>query len=56
MVVGFDAVFCLPSICMQDPEKSKNIIFSPWGYENIYNDVAQPVRASKESECLFQLK
>ena len=30
-----DIVFCLPSICVLDPEKSKNIIFSPWGRENI---------------------
>jgi len=35
-----DTVFCLPLICMPDLEKSKNIIFSPWGYENIQNDVA----------------
>ena len=39
-----DIVFCPPSICMPDPEKLQNIIFSPWGRENIQNDVAQPVR------------
>ena len=26
-----DTIFCPPSICMPDPENSKNIIFSPWG-------------------------
>jgi len=30
-----DTVFCLPSICVPDPEKSKNIIFSPWGHKKI---------------------
>ena len=30
-----DTVFCPPLICMQDPENSKNIIFSPWGHGNI---------------------
>jgi len=31
----FDTVFCPPLICMSDPEKTKNIIFSLWGCENI---------------------
>ena len=35
VVVGVDTVFCLPSIFMQDPKKFQNIIFSPWGRENI---------------------
>ena len=26
---GVDTVFCPPSICVLDPEKSKNIILSP---------------------------
>ena len=30
-----DIVFHLPSICVPDLEKSKNIIFFPWGCENI---------------------
>ena len=30
-----DTVFCPTSICVLDPEKSKNIIFSPWGHKNI---------------------
>ena len=30
-----DIVFCLPSICVLDPENFKNIIFSPWGHKNI---------------------
>ena len=51
-----DTIFYLPSICMLDPEKSKNIIFSPWGRENIQNSVVRPVRASEHLKCLFQLK
>ena len=43
----FDIVFCLPSIYVLDPKKSKKFIFSPWGFENIQNDVAQPVRTPK---------
>ena len=35
-----DTVFCPPLICMLNLEKSKNIIFSPWGCENIQNDIA----------------
>ena len=34
-----DTVFCPLSICVLDLEKSKNIIFSPWCYKNIQNDV-----------------
>ena len=30
-----DTVFCPTSICVLDLEKSKNIIFSPWGHKNI---------------------
>ena len=30
-----DTLFCPPLICVLDLEKSKNIIFSPWGRENI---------------------
>ena len=42
-----DTVFCLPSIYMPNPKKPKNVIFSPWGRENIQNDVTQPVQTSK---------
>ena len=51
-----DTVFCLPSICVSDPEKSQNIIFTLEGRENIQNDAAQPVRALEQPQCLFQLK
>ena len=37
---GVDTVFYSLSICVPDPEKSTNIIFSPWGRENIQNEVA----------------
>ena len=30
-----DTIFSLPMVCLLDPENSKNIIFSPWGHENI---------------------
>ena len=33
--VTVDTVFCPLSICVPDPEKSKNIIFSPWDRKNI---------------------
>ena len=39
-VDNVDIVFCSPSFCVPDPKKPKNIIFSPWGHENIYNGVA----------------
>ena len=51
-----DIVFCPPSICKPDPEKSRNIIFSPWGHENIQNSVAWPVQALEHLKCLFKLK
>ena len=51
-----DTIFYPPSICMLDPEKFKNIIFSPWGRKNIQNSVVRPVRASEHLKCLFQLK
>jgi len=38
------------------PKKSKNIIFSPWGRENIQNDAAQPIQTPEHSECIFQIK
>ena len=41
---------------MTNPKKYKNIIFSPWGCENIQNDMAQLIRASKHPKCLFQLE
>ena len=41
---------------MPDPEKSKNIIFSPWGHQNIQNDVAQLVQTPEHLKCLFQPK
>ena len=51
-----DTVFCPPLTYMSDPKKSKNVIFSSWGCENIQNDVAQPIRTPKHPKCLFQLK
>ena len=38
---------------MLDSEISKNIIFSPWGHEDIQNDVAQPIWMPKHSKCLI---
>ena len=38
--VIIDTVFCSPLIYIPNLEKSKNIIFSPWGCENIQNDIA----------------
>ena len=35
-----DTVFCSSTICVLDSKKSKNIVFSLWGHENIQNDVA----------------
>ena len=51
-----DTVFCLPSICVPNPKKPKNIIFSPLGHENIYNGVAQPVRTLEHPKCHFRPK
>ena len=34
-----NTVFCSPLICVPNPEKSKNVIFSPWGCEDIQNDM-----------------
>ena len=34
-VPDVDTIFCPPSICVPNPEKSKNIILSPWGSKNI---------------------
>ena len=42
-----DTIFCSSLICMPDPEKSQNIIFSPWGRKNIQNDVVQPIQLSE---------
>ena len=53
---AISTVFCPPSICVPNPEKPKNIIFSPWGHENIYNGIAQLVWTPKRSKCLFQPK
>ena len=50
-IPNLDTVFCLPSICVPNPENSKNIIFSPWGHGNIYIDVAQPVRTAEYLKC-----
>jgi len=33
--VVVETVFFPPLICVLNPENSKNIIFSPWGYGNI---------------------
>ena len=38
--VIIDTVFCSPLIYVPNLEKSKNISFSPWGCENIQNDIA----------------
>ena len=51
-----DTVFCLPSICVPDPRKSKNIVLSLQGHEDIQNNVEQPVRALEYPKCLFQPK
>jgi len=55
-VKAVDTIFCPPSICMLDPEKSKNIIFPPWVCENIQNDMVQPAQTLEHSKCLFQPK
>ena len=55
-LIGVDTVFCLPSICMPDLKKSKNIIFHPWGHENVQNYVAQLIRTLEHPKFLFQLK
>ena len=34
-LVSIDTAFCPPSICVLDLEKSRYIIFSPWGHEDI---------------------
>ena len=47
-----DTVFCSPSICVLDLKKSKNIIFSPWGCEDIQNDMGQLVRTLEHLKCL----
>ena len=54
--VAIDTAFCLPSICVPNLEKSKNIIFSPWGHENIYNVMVQPIQTTERLKCLFQPK
>ena len=54
--VAVDTVFCLPSIYVPDPKKSKNITFSSWGRKNIQNDMAQFDRAPEHPKRLFQLK
>ena len=51
-----DTVFCSSLICMPYLEKPKNIIFSPWGHENISNGVAQLVQTLDCSKCIFQPK
>ena len=48
-----DTIFYPPSICMPNLEKYKNIVFSPWGHENIQNDMAQPVQTPMQPKCLF---
>ena len=48
-----DTVFCPPLICMPDLEEPKNIIYSPWYHEKIYNGVAQLIRTSARSKCIF---
>ena len=55
-VKNVDTVFYPPLICVPDPKKPKKIIFSPWGHENIYNGMAQPVQTLECSKCLFQPK
>jgi len=51
-----DTIFYPPLICMPDPEKSQNIIFSSWGRKNIQNDAVQPIWALEHPKCIFQLK
>ena len=48
-----DIVFCSSTICVLDSKKSKNIVFSLLGRENIQNDVAQPVRTPEHPKSLF---
>ena len=50
-----DTVFYLLSICVPDSKNSKNIIFPPRGYGNIYFkfNMAQHVWTSEHSKCLF---
>ena len=48
-----DIVFCSSTICVLDSKKSKNIVFSLLGRENIQNDVVQPVRTPEHLKCLF---
>ena len=54
--VSIDTIFFSLSNCVLDPKKPKNIIFSQWGHENIYNGVAQPVRTLGRLKCLFRPK
>ena len=54
--VSVDTVFFPPSICMLNPKKPKNIIFSPWGHENIYNGMTQPVWTLEHSKYIFSAK
>ena len=42
-----DTIFCLPSICVLDPENSKNINYSPRGCGKIYIDAMQRIKALK---------
>ena len=51
-----DTVFYPPSVCVPNPEQSKNVIFFPRGCENIQNDMAQPLRTPEHPTCLFKLK
>ena len=55
-VPAIDTVFCPPLICILDPENSKNIIFSLWGHEYMYNGMTHPVQTSEHSKCLFSAK
>ena len=49
-----DIVFCPSSICVPNPENTKNINFPPWGHGNIWIDVTQPIWVSENLKCLFR--
>ena len=51
-----NTVFCPPSICMPDPENSKNVNFSPGDRGNIQIDMIQSVQVSEHPKCHFRSK
>ena len=51
-----DTIFCPPSICVLDLEKSKKYYFLSMGPRDIKNDVAQPVQTLEHPKYLFSTK